>query len=144
MGFIESNKLFEEKYLSKTDNVFEAVNMWAKEASNVYNQFSGSLSNSESLDYALTSNLPENYFNRIPKSEVSTNYIKLYVREALQNVDDKKVKFYVLCSIKKSQLNKNLVFIYDKSLSPSRKARVRVLSKLIWYNLYPEEGTKDV
>ena len=143
MNLHEQNKLFEAKYLKDTDNVFEAINSWSNDANNLYSQLNGVISNSESLTYSLTSEIPKHIYQRIPISKVDLRYEYLYIQEALTQVEDKKVKISVIFTLKQSKLEKNLVFVYIDGMSASQKARVRVLSRLIWYNLYPEKGKDD-
>lgn len=140
MNFVEYNKVFLDKYVDEETDIFQAVNIWAKDANDLYSQLNGVISKSEALSSVLSGTLPENLNSRSPIQSSEKAYIRNYVKQVLSAVDDKKVQLYVVKTINKSYVEKNLVFIYGSDLSSGQKARVRILSKLIWYNLYPEKG----
>ena len=135
MSLDYQNKLFKEKYLSKTDNLFEADNMYIDDANKLYNQHEGLLSNSECLKSSLIEKLPADLYDRIPVKHSELNYTNLYVKEILNQVDDKYVKQSVYLSIKRSIYEKCLSFVYVKNMTESQQSRTRVVCRLIWYNL---------
>lgn len=140
MGLDKANRLFRSKYMDSQNNVFDAVNMWAHDATKLEAQYQGRLSSSESLTSCLTSNLPQDIDRRKIVRDSEQLYISRYIKEALTQIDDKDVRLSVLQTLNKSMSENNLTFIYLDILTDSQRSRVRVLSRLIWYNLYPEKG----
>lgn len=140
MSLDKANKLFQSKYMDSQNNVFDAINMWVNDATKLKSQYQGRLSSSESLTSCLTSSLPQNIDRRIVVKDSEQLYISRYIKEALTQIDDKDVKLSVLQTLNKSRSENNLTFIYLDILTDSQRSRVRVLSRLIWYNLYPEKG----
>ena len=140
MNLVDQNKQFEEVYLSKTSNIFEAINVWVSDADKLKTQYQNRIDNNEALSSMLTCNLPQNLDRRRIVKDVEQNYIDRYIHEALTQIDDKDIKISVLQTLNHSRSEKNLVFIYLDNLTKAQKARVRIISRLIWYNLYPKKG----
>ena len=140
MNLVDSNRLFEDQYLSQTSNTFEAINMWVKDSKQIEAKYQNRLSSNESLSSALTQKVPDNLDRRKLVKDVESQYIDRYIREALSQIDDKDVRISVLQTLNHSRLEKNLVFVYLDILSDFQKSRVRIISRLIWYNLYPKKG----
>lgn len=143
MSLAYQNKLFVDKYMNNTDNIFEAVNNLICDSNKVANQYHGMLSSSESLSYTLTDSFPTNFNSRIPILLIESKYIKQYINESLSYINDVDVKKSVILSIKNSLLNKKLEFWYCKNLSLGQKSRVKIISRLIWNNIYPLKGKID-
>lgn len=140
MNLVDSNRLFEDQYLSQTSNTFEAINMWVKDSKQIEAKYQNRLSSNESLSSALTQKVPDNLDRRKLVKDVESQYIDRYIREALSQIDDKDVRISVLQTLNRSRSEKNLVFVYLDILSDFQKSRVRIISRLIWYNLYPKKG----
>ena len=136
MSLSYQNLLFESKYASKSDSIFESINNYCAEANKLYSRYGGILSHKECLISTLTGELPEDLEHRKLVITSDASYFKAYVNSALSEVDDSKVKSSVQISLKASQSEHNLVFHYLEGLSESQKSRVRILSKMIWNNLY--------
>lgn len=140
MNLKKQNDLFEKKYLSKTDNVFEAVNMLSQDAYAIYHTYEGKLLKSECLTCAITGRLPENISKRKTLLEIEATYRSKYIREALCEIDDIDVRKSVFVTLNTSIENKFLSYRYLSGMSDGQKARVKVISNMIWYNLYQEKG----
>lgn len=140
MSLDKDYELFQSKYLEDTDNVFEAINTWSKDARALKSQTQGRISNSEALSSALTDTLPKNLNERLSVPRAEYAYVIRYIKESLSQIDDKLVKGSVAQTLNTSMSRKHLVFLYLGNLSEAQKARVRIVSKLIWYNLYSTKG----
>ena len=121
------------------DNVFDAINSWVKDSEKIKAQTENRVSNAESLTSAVFGKLPSNTFKRKRVIDMENSYVERYIREEVAQIDDIQVRYSVLGSLSTSIKQKNLVFKYLDALTPAQRARVRVISKLVWYNLYPEE-----
>ena len=135
-NLVDQYKLFEDKYLHNTDNVFEAINSMCEDANKLHSQYGGIISHKECLTSVLTESLPEDLEKRKLVATANNRYMQSYIDNALAEVDDIRVKSSVQITLKVSQVNKNLVFQYLQNLTKSQKARVRILSRVIWNNLY--------
>lgn len=140
MSLDKNQQLFQDKYLTATDNVFEAINTWCSDAKALRSQTGGRISNSEALSSTLSGSLPNNLNKRIPYCRVEQLYIVRYIKEAIFQIDDIDVKRSVLRTLNASLNRKNLVFIYGDCLSEAQRARVRIASKMVWNNLYGTKG----
>lgn len=140
MSIVEYNKLFETKYMQTCDNVFEALNLWSQDAKTLEHKTRSLLSSNEALNACLDSKLPDNFNQRILISRAEKMYIDRYIKEALSQIDDIDVKKSVCYTLIKSRQLDNLVFVYLDNLSTSQKSRVRIISRMVWYNLYSTKG----
>mgnify|MGYP002625315442 CR=1 FL=1 len=140
MSLNEYNELFETKYLSRTDNIFEAINLWANDSEKLRAQYQNRLDSNEVLSASLTRKLPENLDRRILVKDADQRYVDKYIREALTQIDDESIRISVLQTLNHSRSENHLVFRYLENLTCGERSRVRVISRLIWYNLYPKEG----
>ena len=121
-------------------DVFASINQWAKDANSVTSRTYDRIGHNEALSSCLTQQLPENLHKRRRVKDMEHLYVERYVREAISQIDDPAVRYSVLTTINASRAEKNLVFKYHDNLTKAQKARVRVISKLVWYNLYPKEN----
>jgi len=140
LSLLESNKLFEDKYLSENENIFEAINIWSNDSEKLKAKYQNRLSSNEALSAILNGNLPDNLDRRIMVRDSEKRYADRYIQEALTQIDDYDIKVSVSQSMSCSRSENHLVFVYLDSLTEAQKARVRVISRLIWYNLYPTKG----
>lgn len=136
----KENVLFENKYLDQTDNVFEAINTWYDESCKLNSKYQGRLLDSEALSYSLIDKIPDDVNCRKFVKFSESSYKFKYIEEALNQIDDKDIKLAVNKSLYKSIKEKNLVFDYLKILTEAQKARVRIICRMVWYNLYPKKG----
>lgn len=71
---------------------------------------------------------------------VSDWYNLPYLDEVLSCVDDDDVAASVRESYSESMKAHHLIYYYHQSLNEHQKARVRVLTRMIWYNIEQEGG----
>lgn len=133
-----SNELFYKTYYEESGNIFEAINNWADDANRIAYQTQGKLSKSECLDGCLTSTLPKDYKKRKRVVDAEVEYIENFIHKALSEVDDNKVKTCVIKTLDCSRNTHNLTYFYDDDLTSGQRSRVRILSRMIWYSLYPK------
>lgn len=138
MGLYELNKEFNTKYSSQTDNIFEAINLWSRDATNLAKESEGLLSDSECLNSCLTGKYPDNYKTRKRIVDAEIQYIENFIDKALCEVDDLHVKDSVIATLSCSRKLHNLKYVYTYELTDGQKSRVRILSRMIWYSIYPK------
>ena len=116
-------------------NKYAALSYVQRKARNYLNETDNIILDSEAVTWALRGERPE-IADRQTYSQVKRRYADSYIEEVLCYVDDLEVKRSVRKSIKASRHNQNLVYVYDGELSASRSARVRILTNIIWNELY--------
>lgn len=144
MNVLEQNIEFEKQYTSKCKSTFEAINMWANDANKLNEKYQGRLEPCECLETALTGELPDDFDDRQLVKLCEVRYVYKYIQAELDQIDDEAVKVSVKFSIEAIIFSKNLVFKYRETLSEGQKARVRIITRMLWNNLCDKKGTKDV
>ena len=134
------SKKFYDKYMQDTDNVFEAINQFSKDANKLRKKHKNLLACNEALSATLSGILPSNLEERKTLKHLKNKYLQRYVSSVLADVDDIEVKLSVLQSINQSQLSNSLEYEYLDSLTSNQQARVRILTRLIWFNIHLEVG----
>lgn len=118
---------------------FAAVNYLAKQARINLKQVNNTILDSQALSWALTGKQPEIHPDR---KSVGDDFITIklnYLDELLCYVDDEEVCESVVDSFYESLEKRHLIYVYNNDLDESRKARVRILTRMIWdYNKYDE------
>ena len=116
-------------------NRYAALSYVQRKARNYLKETDNLILDSEAVTWALRGEKPE-IADRQTYSQVKRRYATSYIEEVLCYVDDLDVKRSVRKSIKASRSNQNLVYVYEGELSDSRSARVRILTNIIWNELY--------
>ena len=137
MSLDDRNKEFIEKYLSKTDNIYDAINQYIDDANELQRNSNNLISDSESLSIVLTDTYPKNYRYRKLYKEVEDSYVSRYIKSTLSEVDDVQLKHAISYIVDVSRLNHSLKLdsFNDFDLSEGQKSRGRILSKIIWENI---------
>lgn len=144
MNVIDQNIAFQNKYESKCSSTFEAINKWADDANKLNDKYQGRLEPCECLETALTGELPDDFDNRQLVKLCEVRYVYRYIQAELTQIDDEAVKVSVKFSIEATIFDKNLVFKYRNNLSEGQRARVRIITRMLWNNLCDKKGTNDV
>ena len=116
-------------------NRYAALSYVQRKARNYLKETDNLILDSEAVTWALRGERPE-IADRQTYSQVKRKYATSYIEEVLCYVDDLDVKRSVRKCIKASKSNQNLVYVYEGELSDSRSARVRILTNIIWNELY--------
>ena len=116
-------------------NRYAALSYVQRKARNYLKETDNLILDSEAVTWALRGERPE-IADRQTYSQVKRRYATSYIEGVLCYVDDLDVKRSVRKSIKASRSNQNLVYVYEGELSDSRSARVRILTNIIWNELY--------
>lgn len=123
----------------KMGSPFAAINYIAKSARVKRQQVDNRILESEAITWALTGIQPQ---LRERVHTVDEWYNISYLDEVLSYVDDEQVADSVRESYSESARTHHLIYCYHSSLDESRKARVRVLTRMIWYNIQQEGGVR--
>lgn len=135
MNYEEDSRAF-QLLVEKFGSTYKATVYLMRKSRMLADKTDNLILHSEAITWALRGEKPGvlKDLDHLPKR---VDYKNLYIDEILSYVDDKDVCQSVRDSFYYSRKAKNLVYIYDKVLEPTRQARVRILVRLIWYELYP-------
>lgn len=129
-----------DKLSSKCESRFEAIQQLAKLSRQKMVQSNNVISESEALTWALTDEKPKDLKRRMKIKETLQNvyqpvrfYQEQYMEDLLSSVDDIDIRHSVRKSFDKSKEAGHLIYMYINELSDGNKARVRILTNLVWY-----------
>lgn len=120
----------------KLGSPFAAVNYVAKSARKLRKEIEYPILESEAISWAITGEKPKANGRKHSYSQYDINILD----DILSEVDDDEVSQSVRNSYEESLQAHHLIYCYHTNLDESRKARVRVLLNMIWYNIKSEGG----
>lgn len=116
---------------------YAAVNYLANLARKLLIDNNNQILESQAITWALTGEAPKIERKKITKVDTSN---MCGIDEVLCYVDDDEVCESVRNSYHQSLKSHHLIYCYHNSLDEYRKARVRILVRMIWYNIQSEGG----
>ena len=93
---------------------------------------------SEAITWILTGKEPK-YRKRLYMDPMKYTDVCI-LEEILEYVDDREICESVSSSYEASLENRHLIYVYQEGLSQSQQARVRILTRMVWYNIEQERG----
>lgn len=127
------------QYVHRCDSPYSVVMNVASMAREKCDEYGGLISESEALTWVIQNEEPEivkQLGGKIPtKSYINgkkhrTKYD--FIQDFLCEIDDLEIRDAVKCSYITSLKKKNLVYKYNDIVAPSKQARVRVLTRMLW------------
>lgn len=120
----------------KVGNPYNAVSLIAAMARKLAEDNDNVISHSEALSWVLHGERPclesrRRYIQNVTKHKIS------YIDDLLSGVDDNYVCDSVRRSVELSEKNRHLIYVYKDVDDEPRRARVRILTRMIWYDLHP-------
>lgn len=129
---IIDNKSF-QKYIEKYDSdKFYAVAVIGRMASNLVRKYNGVILPSEAISWIFTGERPE-ILNKYKRYQLTYQFTT-FEDDVLELVEDEEIKDCVIESMQKSIENQNLTYCYKDVEDTSYKARIRILTRIIWYH----------
>lgn len=135
MSFPEDNYAI-QKWVDRYGSMFSAVRHLGNQASDLVEAYNHKITESEAINWLLHGKKP-NYENRRSYPDAKHAVIESYIETYLELVDDKDVCKAVESSIWTSLHAGHLVYSYTQIPDEPRRARCRILTRLIWYELKP-------
>ena len=130
MSIIDS-KAF-QKYVDRYDSdKFYAVAVIGRMASNLVKKYKGVILPSEAISWLFTGDRPE-ILNKYKRYQLTYEFTT-FEEDVLELVEDEEIKACVIESIKESKKNQNLTYFYKDVKDTNCKARIRILTRIIWY-----------
>ena len=125
------------EYMHRCDSPFELILGVSSIAREKCKEWEGLISESEALTWVMQNKEPEivkHFKGKVPTKEEALDYNSRlsYLKDFLSQIDDEDIRSAVKDSYIASLHNRNLVYRYNNIKSTSLKARVRVLSKMLW------------
>ena len=116
--------------LNNSTSIYELVNEVASKARKLAEDTDNVILHSESLSYICRElDIDMSQFKRL------TDYEERYLREQFCYIDDPSVKDSVRESFKRSKESGKLAFVYCDVASKSKRSRIRVITRMLYYTL---------
>lgn len=116
--------------LNNSTSIYELVNEVASKARKLAEDTDNVILHSESLSYICRElDIDMSQFKRL------TDYEERYIREQFCYIDDPAVKDSVRESFKRSKESGKLTFVYCDVASKSKRSRIRVITRMLYYTL---------
>ncbi len=119
------------RQLESTTNIYTELRKIAASAREMSARYNNKILHSEAITHVIQETKPDIQYIESYQNEYEANYI----RETFCYIDDKEVCNAVYDSFYESKKKKNLIFLYNSIEEPERQARVRVLTRMLWYKL---------
>lgn len=129
---INSNKLL-PKLIEGFGNIYECVNYVAKEARDLSQSHDVGLTESRAMTWILSGDQPEEALKEHLPPEKGARLMS--IDDILWTVDDPQIRAAVTRSIFHSWRAHHLLYEYIDVSDTPRQARVRVLTRMLWYTL---------
>lgn len=128
----EEYKKFQE-YASKFNNVYSAINYIANQSRNLTKSTNNLILDSEAISWFLTGEKPS-ILSDIDKIKKQNRKKIVHITDILSYVDDISVCESAMTSLRVSKQAGYLIYVYKDVPDEDRQARVRVLTRILWYN----------
>lgn len=119
------------KQLEVSDNIYRDVVKIMQNARNIAVACDNKILHSEAITHVVNGTEPAHVFIENFHDE----YEAYHIRELFCEIEDKEICDAVYDSFYESKSKRNLMYIYNKITESGRKARVRVLTRILWYKL---------
>ena len=136
MSFYEDSKNFKVWVDRYNGNVYKAVYELGQAAAKRVKDCNNKISNAEGISWVLNGYKPD-YEHRRAYWDTKKAIIEEYIATNLELIDDKKICKCVRSSVWNSLNHRYLLYDYKGVDDESRRARIRILTKLIWYEIKP-------
>lgn len=142
MSFYEDSKNFKVWVDRYNGNVYKAVYELGQAAAKRVKDCNNKISNAEGISWVLNGHKPD-YEHRRAYWDTKKAIIEEYIATNLELIDDKKICKCVRSSVWNSLNHRYLLYDYKGVDDESRRARIRILTKLIWYEIKPNYREDD-
>lgn len=135
MEYHKEIEAFDKLCKKCNDNPYEAVNHLSRKARQFAEKHDNVVLHSEALTWALLNEIP-NSLDLYTAIKGRKKQRDILADNVMQYVDDVGIKEAVKSSIRESIHANHLIYIYDDSKDENRMKRIRILTNIIWNQLY--------
>ncbi len=135
MNYKEEQHAFKQIVDLNGGNIFAAVARIGSDARQLAAKTDNVLMHSEAITYRVTAELPDDLSLRI-KYHNRISYKQTLISNVLEHVTESDIKQCVKSSIRASMRKHNLTYLYGSISSKPKQQRIRILTNMIWYQLY--------
>lgn len=121
------------KKLEKSDNIYADISKTVSKARILSAKYNHKILQSEALTSIIQNKQPE--VSNIENTDIESDIIYEY----FCYINDKEVCDAVKKSYYKSKEYKNLVYVYNDIKEPGRQSRIRVLTRMLWYDIKSQQ-----
>lgn len=133
MSLVKDLAIFKQYEIS-LGNKYSAVIKIADDARQLQKKYGNVPLESEAITWILRG-IDQKTLDKVKQIQSRKKFYLSYLNEVLTYVDDIEVKKSVKQSIKQSKRAQNLVYFYSTH-DKSKQARIRVLTRIIWHELF--------
>lgn len=119
------------RQLETADNPYEEVMNVVSKARELSTQYNNKILHSEAITNVIHGTLPDIQY----LSDLESEFESRYIRDVFCYIDDKELCDAVYDSFDASKKKNNLIYVYNSISEPNRRARIRVLTRMLWYKL---------
>lgn len=135
MDYHKEIEAFDKLCKKCNDNPYEAVNHLSRKARQFAEKHDNVVLHSEALTWALLNEIP-NSLDLYTAIKGKKKQRDILADNVMQYVDDEGIKSAVKSSIRESMHANHLIYIYDNVKDENRMKRIRILTNIIWNQLY--------
>ena len=125
------NDIVFRKQLEQSDNIYNSINSVVSSARELANKCDNTILHSKAITCIISGVKPPREYIRDYRDEYEGSIIK----ELFCYIDDKEICDAVYDSYFKSKSANNLKYVYNSISDESRRTRVRVLTRMLWYSI---------
>lgn len=115
---------------------YAAVNAIAKRARSKLSEVNNHCNISDAIRWATTGEEPDISINEAVIQKMRSQSYQDIIDQVLDDVDDEDTRRAVLASIADSRYEGHLIYNYKEIEDERKKARVRILTRMIFYSIY--------
>lgn len=117
---------------------YAAANAAANAARDLVKLYDNKILDSEAISWCITGEAPKILATmQSNKSIPYERYVSYQIDELLNYVEDPDVVESVRISFRESTIARHLIYVYNSRMDEPRRTRVRVLTRMIWYEFHP-------
>lgn len=127
---LKDDEQFRRKLETVSNNYYE-IKKVMNAARKMSNRYDNKILHSEAITHVIHETEPDRYYIENFRDEYESHFIK----DMFCYIDDKEICNAVYDSFYESKKKKRINFLYNKIENTDRQARVRVLTRMLWYKL---------
>lgn len=135
MEYRKEKEAFDKLCKHHNNNPYQAINYLSRKARKYAEKYDNVILHSEALTCALLNEIP-NSLDLYTAIKGRKKQRDILADNVMQYVDDEGIKSAVRSSIRESIHANHLIYIYDDSRDENRMKRIRILTNIIWNQLY--------